>query len=283
MIALPEQPPLDPLAYVPPEERRRIIVRCAAADGFRFFLQTYVLIEDQQYGTIPFALWPAHARMLDALDPHQLLIVLKARQIGMSWLLGAAYPLWLAMFHPNKLAMLFSRREEDAKELIRKCRFVWARLPEWMRVPLSDDNQMALVFGRMDSRILAFPSNPEAGSSYSASYVLADEHAKQTYARQQFAAIRPTIDMGGTFVALSSANGSGTFHAQLWRSAKAGLNGFTPLFFPYDCHPRRDAQWWDDKRATFDGQVHDQSPSPAVAGFFLRAYFFSTNPIPSSM
>lgn len=239
------------MAEPTPAQIRVEIVRCAAPGGFRYWVEKYALIEDQARGAIPFELWGCHQEAMAALERHDLIVVLKARQIGMSWLFGALYPLWLSHFHPNTLCMLFSQREEEAGELIRKCRFVWSRLPEWMRVPLDKDNAMELAFEGLESRILAFPSKPDAGSGYTARYVLSDEHAKQPYATEQYNAIRPTIDMGGQYVSVSSARGAATFHNELFQLARQGRNGFKPLFFPYSSHPKRDADWWEAKRPTY--------------------------------
>jgi hypothetical protein len=241
------------------------IVKVAAPGGFLYWLSKYVRIEDGQAGAIPFELWPCHLEASQALLDHRRIVILKARQIGMSWLFGAAYPLWLAQFHPAKLAMLFSRGEDESTELVRKCRFIWTRQPEWMRVPLSKDNAMLLEFQGLDSRIMAFPCKPDAGSGFTAAYVLSDEHAKQQYAKQQEGAIRPTIDMGGQHVSLSSAYGPGTHHHNIWRGANAGTNGYHPIFFPYTCHPKRDQQWWDRMKPTYDEEwvFHQEYPRSA--------------------
>lgn len=254
MVAIEQAPP-HPFAgrFGTAEERQLELLRCRDPAGFRYWVSQYVKIEDQIGGVIPFTIWPCHAQAIEALREHRFVVILKARQIGMSWLLGAAYPLWLCIFNPNKLCMLFSRRDDEAFELIRKCRLVWSRLPAWMKPALSKDNEGALEFEGLESRILAFPSNPDAGSSYSATYALADEHAKQPAAREQFAAIRPTIDMGGQFVSCSTARGAGNFYHQLWRDAQKGENGFHPIFFGYNERPGRDEQWWESTRATWTG------------------------------
>ena len=230
--------------------------------GFEHFLEHHVYIEDQRYGVVKFEMWPGHRRMAQELTRHRLIVLLKARQIGMSWSLGAAYPLWLCMFQPNKKALLFSRGEDEAGELIAKIRFVHARLPEWMRVPITKNNALEIEFASMESGIQAFSSAKHSGTSYSASLVMSDEYAKQEYAEAQFAAIRPTIDMGGQFLAVSTANGPGTFHARLWHEARKGLNGFTPLFFGYDTRPERTPEWWERTKLTYplEWQFHSEYP-----------------------
>lgn len=242
------------LANIPRE-----IARCTdptGLNGFRYWLAKYVRIEGPASGGVPFEMWPCHVEAINALATERLLIVLKARQIGMSWLFGATYPLWLAMFHPSTTCLLFSRSEADAYELIRKCRYTWERLPSWMQVPLSGQSQTRLEFEGLDSRLLAFSSHPDAGSGYTARYALADEHSKQIYAEEQFSAVRPTVAAGGQFVSVSTAKGTGNFFHTLWRGTKhgtasAGENGFKPLFFPYNVRPGRTPEWWEAERSTY--------------------------------
>jgi hypothetical protein len=223
-------------------------------NGFRYWLAKYAVIEDQAKGGAgKFQIWPAHIEAIDALEANKYLIVLKARQIGMSWLFGAAYPLWLANFHSQKLILLFSQSDDDAAELIRKARYMWAQLPDHLRTPLEKDNQFTLEF-KNGSRILARSSNPNAGSGYTASYVFADEHAKQPYAGDQYAATKPTVDStpGARFVANSTAYGTGNFFHELWLGAVKGENGFTPLFFSWKVRPDRDQAWYEAQQISYD-------------------------------
>ena len=139
-------------------ERLQEILRCKSGfpgslNGFRYWLATYVRISDDTLGSIPFEVWPCHLDAIDALEADKYLIILKARQIGMSWLYGAAYPLYLATFFHNKLALLFSQTDDDAAELIVKARFLWSQLPAWC------NTSTGTVY-----RILSAPSTSAAGS-----------------------------------------------------------------------------------------------------------------------
>jgi hypothetical protein len=263
------------------DEQKLEIARCIAPGGFRHFLSTYVKIEDQERGIIPFEMWPCHEEVIDALETETLISILKARQIGLTWLLGAAYPVWLCLFHVGKLAMVFSTRDDEAAEIVRRAKVVWSQLPVWMQgPPLKPDNALELGFGT-SSRILGFPSKPSAGSGYAAAYVLADEHAKQQYAKEQYAAVRPTIEHGGQFVSNSTAYGGGTFHQNIWSKARSKLNGFKALFFPYSARPGRDQEWWERTHQSWamtgdETQFFQEYPrTPEEAVQFSVPRFFS--------
>ena len=48
-------------------------------------------------------------------DTHRLTVVLKARQLGFSWLV-VCYSLWLMMFRSSATVLLFSKRDDEATE-----------------------------------------------------------------------------------------------------------------------------------------------------------------------
>jgi hypothetical protein len=99
------------------------MIKCNEAEAKRFqseirksrksviyFLDTYVQIYDATAGGwVPFRLWPAQIDTLRDIADNRLTIVLKARQLGLSWLV-LSYALWLMLFHPAATVLLFSRR-----------------------------------------------------------------------------------------------------------------------------------------------------------------------------
>ena len=64
--------------------------------SFLYFILNLCWIEDKQNKcAIRFALWPEQLRVLPRIILAMRLIVLKARQLGLTWMV-AAYVLWLA-------------------------------------------------------------------------------------------------------------------------------------------------------------------------------------------
>jgi len=69
--------------------------------GLSYFINTYVKIEDPILGEwIPFDLWPTQVTTLNLLLSNRLVIILKARQLGLTWLV-LAYFLWKMLFRPE--------------------------------------------------------------------------------------------------------------------------------------------------------------------------------------
>ena len=98
-----------------------------------YFLDTHTWIFNATLRSwVRFALWLAQMDVCDALLTGRHLIVLKARQLGLTWLcLG--YALWLMLFRPAAVILLFSKREDEAQELMTRLQGMYQRLPFWMQ------------------------------------------------------------------------------------------------------------------------------------------------------
>lgn len=239
----------------------------AAAADPAVFLGLYGRVLDPILGDQPFALWPHLATLLDAWREHRLGIVLKSRQLGVSWLL-AGYALWTAKFQLGANVLIVSKSQRDAALVLAKVKYLEARLPAFLRWPRGKDNESTLEFPLRDSRINALPSTKDAGRGEGATLVLMDEFAFHEYGSLNYAAIKPTIDAGGRMVVVSTANGLGGPFADLWTDARLdagpvdtgtgiwqqqgpGPNGFVPVFLDWSCRPGRDAAWLERQRAEY--------------------------------
>ena len=88
--------------------------------SFAYFCGTYcrILADDGRGGAwVPFTLWPEQERVARLLQENRLVVALKARQLGLTWLV-LAFALWLLLFHPIATVLLFSRRDDEAVDLL---------------------------------------------------------------------------------------------------------------------------------------------------------------------
>ena len=86
------------------------------------FVHDCIVIDDAQgdgAGTMPFHLWPAQRDLLDDLAAERLLLILKARQLGITWLV-CAYALWLCLHKDQRLVLTFSIGQSEANEMMRR-------------------------------------------------------------------------------------------------------------------------------------------------------------------
>lgn len=221
---------------------------------------------------MPFRLWPAQVQVLWALMTTRLVIILKARQLGMSWLC-CWYALWLCVFQPGKTVLLFSKGQDEANELLRRVKVLSERLPDWMRQalpPLTKANTEELAWAN-GSRIRSLPASSSAGRSFTASLVILDEAAFLQFADAIYTALKPTIDAGGQLIILSTANGIGNLFHQLWVKAAAGANAFTSIFLPWWSRPGRDAAWYAAQLAEYTdpAMVKQEYPASATEAFLV--------------
>ena len=139
---------------------------------------------------MPFRLWPAQKGVVWNFFTERLILILKARQLGISWI-SCGYALWLCLFHPGKAILLFSKGQDDANELLRRVKVLYERLPEWMRDALPQwivSNTTKFEFNN-ESRIESLPATQSAGRGRTASLVILDEAAFLQWATTLYTAL----------------------------------------------------------------------------------------------
>lgn len=227
--------------------------------------------QNEGAATLPFDLWPEQARVLADMQAHPLLVILKARQLGISWL-ACAYVLWLCTQHAGKTVLLFSQGQLEANELIDRIRFMHgAYRGEHPLVALATDNTAELEWAN-GSNVKSLPATRRAGRSFSASLVIFDEFAFMLFGAQLYGAAKPTIDDGGRLWIISSADGPGSAYHQFWQQAQARQNGFLPIFLPWTARPARVVLpgWRDQKIAESygdSGTVLREYPANDIEAF----------------
>ncbi|MFZ6029963.1 MAG: hypothetical protein ACOYYS_19795 [Chloroflexota bacterium] len=230
-----------------PEEKQEWL---ACSNSPLYFLHHYGYVYDAvARDWIPFRLWPAQARTLLTLLNNLLVVILKARQLGLTWLV-LGFALWLMVFHPAATVLLFSRRETEAINLLtERMKGMYNRLPAWMRcraVLVDNDHEFRLSNG---SAAMAFPTT--AGDSYSATLVIVDEADLVPDLNFLMRAVKPTIDAGGHMVLLSRANKEtpNSEFKNIYLAAKKQLSNWVSVFLPWYARPDRDKAWYREQKA----------------------------------
>jgi len=255
----------------PDESGARAIELAKCLADCAYFCHNYGVIDDTQNhgeggGTMPFHLWPAQVRVMWLMMTQRLLIILKARQLGISWLC-CMYALWLCLFQPGKMVLCFSQGQTEANELIRRILALYERLPEWMleAVPKLVKDTTEMLEWDNGSRVRSLPATQKAGRSLTASLVILDEAAFLAWARQLYTALKPTIDGGGQLIILSTANGLGNLFHQLWTRAVKKLNTFTTIFLPWWSRPARTRAWYNAQLGEYTDPTMVKQEYPANA------------------
>ncbi len=245
-----------------------------------YFVETYVKIEDKQTDglIVPFELWDGQRNVLNSIRTHRLNIILKARQLGITWL-ALAYAAWV-MLRPGKTVVALSRTETEAKELVRRIVVILSHMKELIR---EDDwggmtwESTALTAtivheNGLRSTFQAFPSTPGAGRSFTANLIILDEWAYQEFAEKIWTSVFPTINSpsGGQVIGLSTMK-RGTLFEQIWNENKI----FNKLFLGWNTDPRRTPEWYEQTKESIGDQIYAEYPAtPEEASLIVGGAFF---------
>lgn len=241
---------------------------CKCDESPTYFIDSYIQIYDAvAKGWIPFNLWPAQFDVVKSLESYLLLVILKARQEGLTWLV-LAYILWLMIFRSATTALLFSRRDKEAVHMLSdRLKEMYKRLPRWAQacsILQSNDHEWLLSNG---SVARAFPTT--AGDSYTASVVLVDEADLVPDLNQLMRAVKPTIDAGGKLILLSRSDKSKpeSEFKRIYRAARQKITTWTSIFLPWYARPDRTDEWYEAQKIDIQARtgalddLHEQYPA----------------------
>ena len=205
------------------------------------FMRKYCYIQHPQRGRIQFNLYPFQDKVLTLWRDNPYSIVLKSRQLGISTL-SAGYSLWLMTFHKDKNILCIATKQETAKNMVTKVKFMYENLPSWLKISAAENNKLNL---RLDngSQIKATSASSDAGRSEAVSLLLIDEAAFIDNIGEIWASAQQTLATGGGCIALSTPYGTGNWFHQTWTRAEAAENDFLPIKLPWFVHPERDEAW----------------------------------------
>ena len=242
---------VEPIISLEKDEVAIELTKCGMSPGY--FVDTYCEIDDPNLpgaAWFRFELWPAQREAIQVLAENKKTIVLKARQLGLSWL-TLAYALWLMVYKPGSVILIFSKTDDDARELMRRLRGMRRRLPEWMSAGDEKELEKELVLVN-SSRAKSFTTTKHSGRSFTASLVIVDEAAFIPFLSQLMNAAEETADAGGKLVVISTNDKSvpNNGFATLYRRTKEGRTDYTAMFIPWNGRPSRDVAWYEHKRRT---------------------------------
>lgn len=243
------------------------------ANDLFYFIEKYVKIEDKASETgeiiVPFQLWEAQKEAARSIEANRLNIILKARQLGLTWLC-LAYIAWYMMVHDGCLVIALSRTEKEAKELVRRLgSVIFEYMPELVNedgkggrykcTTTAMDVELTSPNGRV-SKFSAFTSSRGAGRSFTADILFLDEWAFQQWAEDIWAAAFPTINRpnGSKVIGLSTIE-RGTLFEELWVED----NNFNKIFIPWSADPRRDEAWYEETKKALGDAVMAEYPATA--------------------
>ena len=209
-----------------------------------YFINTYCKIPHPGKGLIPFKTYDFQSDLVNDLALHRFIVVLKARQLGISTI-TAAYIAWLVLFHRDKNVLIVATKLSTAANLVKKVKIILKNLPEWIRIAtLTIDNKNSIELSN-GSQVKASSTSGDAGRSEALSLLVIDEAAHIEGLDDLWTGLYPTISTGGRCIAISTPNGVGDWFHETYVGAESGENEFFPVSLPWDANPERDEGWFE--------------------------------------
>lgn len=221
------------------------ILRQQAMADFLVFLNLWVWIEDKiSKAPIKLNLWPSQAGVIPTITNTQLLIFLKTRQVGLTWI-AAAYVLWCALKHPLFLAVVISLNEDHSAEFLDRVKFILRRLPSWMLKKLVKENSQNLVFEDKGSfsAVLSMPTIETGAESKTPNLLVIDEAHTIRNVGTIYSASYPGIQQAhGQVIVIANSVKTGPgwpWVRDTYIGSMRGENDFGRVFLPWMAHPDR--------------------------------------------
>ena len=226
------------------EEEVKQIAACSV--DVRYFIENFCWLERKETAEIlQFLPYDYQWEILEDIQAGKNIVINKSRRVGVSWSI-AAYVAWLVNFHEGVNVLLLSKKENDAKSLLRKVKFILSNLTyhdhtnirqatsaSFLRGEIGYDNQQLLSIVYRDdngdesshSEVSSLTMTTDAGRSEGATFIFWDETAfAKPDDEKTWSSIRPTTLRGGQYVIASTPNGVGGVFWQLVRDGQAGIN-----------------------------------------------------------
>lgn len=239
-------------------ELQQEIMKCGRNP--QHFICNYCKIQHPKRGKIPFALYDFQKKVIDDFRREEYIVIVKSRQVGMSTV-TAAYITWMMLFQPDRNIVVIATKAESAKNMVKKVRIMYENLPAWMKISgIKTDNKNS--FELMNGSIFkATSTSADAGRSEAVSLLVIDEAAHIENMEEIWASIYPTLSQGGggksigaRCIALSSPLGIGTWFHKTYVDAESGANEFFPINLPWNVHPERDDNWFENEKKNFSAK-----------------------------
>jgi hypothetical protein len=218
---------------------REEYLKCATDPAH--FMKKYCHIQHPTRGRIIFNLYPFQEKVLHLWRDNPYDIILKSRQLGISTLV-AGYSLWLMLFQKDKNVLCIATKQETAKNMVTKVKFMFENLPSWLKIPAEENNKLTLRLSN-GSQVKAVSAAGDAGRSEAVSLLIIDEAAFIDGIAEIWASAQQTLATGGGAIVLSTPFGTGNWFHQTWVKAEANENQFLPIKLPWYVHPERDESW----------------------------------------
>ncbi|MGD0022528.1 MAG: hypothetical protein ABSC54_09515 [Smithellaceae bacterium] len=232
------------------EQKKQIDESKKIINSFEYFLDHFAQIEDKENKrAINLRLWPSQRDVLPILMESPLLVILKAQQLGLTWLV-AAYVLWCSLTNPMFLTVVISVTEDLSIEFLDRIYFIMDRLPAFLVPKIKTRSKQVLEMERVTqtgtklySIIKSLPTTEMGAQSKTPNLLVMDESCKNRLASSIFNASYAGVEQAkGQIIVISNSLKEGpgwVWTRDIYVGSMRGLNRFKRIFLPWSAHPKR--------------------------------------------
>lgn len=183
----------------------------------KFYLENFTKIKGKVPGLIPFILNEAQKDLFNAMNSHSRIMILKARQLGISTAV-TGYLYHMAITTPGVNVALVGYNSDLTAELLDKVKTFYRTTPDSIRPKIQYNSKYEISFPALDSKILVLPSSENVGRGYTLFAVLLTELAFWDRAEDKQLAIENAVPAGGKIIIESTPSSVGNLYHRMWKA-----------------------------------------------------------------
>jgi len=188
--------------------------------------------------------WAQREVVLEAIRQYNAgkpvrIIVLKARQLGLSTIATAIFFNWILIFK-GASALEIAHDTETSQSLFEKIQDAWEWWPFKDLLHLRHSSARRLTIDETGSSVrIATARNVKTGRGRTINALHASEMSFWDDPETLMTGLSKTVPRkrGSIIIIECTANGVGNLYWEMWTAAVAGLSDYEPLFFPWWKHP----------------------------------------------
>lgn len=229
------------------QQQQLLEIRKRLRDDFRFYAPKALKIRTKDAKILPFNPNWAQEKLIDVIE-NQLattgkvrVIILKARQLGLSTAVGGLYYWWTSQRQAQK-TLVMTHKSDSTQALFGMTQRFHQNCPDALKPHTKYASKRELFFDQLDSSYMVATAGGESvarGETITAAHLSELAFWPESSAREIFNGLMQAIpeERGSWCIIESTANGvTGPFY-EMWQGAVNGENGFYPLFIPWFTDP----------------------------------------------
>ncbi len=161
----------------------------------------------------PFPMKPYVKPIVEQWLREPLMVVEKSRDMVMTWTAIALFA-WDVLYHEGRQHLFQSEEALKTRDLVMRVGIIYNNQPSWLRnihkayITEGITKAGLVKIPSLQSELIGLPKGAGKVRQYHPTGIYSDEAAFNPEAAETFAAIKPAIQAGGRYMAVSSANPS---------------------------------------------------------------------------